>query len=208
MLNSCCRFIFINTDIREVSVFSSLTLAKKAKKRFHQLKFPKMSDYSFKLYHTKQKQKNIVCLFLTSRISPIQFFFPPTTLPRTNHKCFPRPSDMTFSGTARVYHSDHPPSYTDTPACPHSWAASATWHAVTAEPHSTQTGRLRSTPARVKRAWSCSLGRKWPDWERKEWKGTLTEPGMWPGSVSVRQRERTDERRVFFYDSMITYIFD
>lgn len=106
------------------------------------------------------------------------------------HKCFPRPSDITCSGTARVYHSDQPPSYTDIPGCSHSWAASTTWHAVTAEPQETQAGRLRSTPARWNKAWSSCLGRKWPDEDRKEWKGMLREPGMWPGSVSVKHKKR------------------
>lgn len=115
---------------------------------------------------------------------------PSVTGPSCYHKCFPLPSDMTCSGTARVYHSDHPPSYTDTPGCPHSWAASATWHAVTAEPHKTQSGRSRSTPARANRAWSCSFGRKCPEGDRKAWKGMLMEPGMWPGSVSVNQKEQ------------------
>lgn len=132
---------------------------------------------------TKTKIKCLVFLSGTSLIHQSQPVW-------TNHKCFPLPSDMTCSGTARVNHSDQPPSYTDTSGWPHSWAASTTWHAVTAEPHRTHRGRLRSTPAWVNRAWSCFSGRKWPDLERKEENGMLMEPGMWPGSVSVGTKER------------------
>lgn len=77
-----------NTDIAEVSIFSSLTLTKKAKKQFYQLKFPKMSNYSFKLYHTKQKQRTSSVSSWRPESVWSSFFFPNHT-PVNQSQMFP-----------------------------------------------------------------------------------------------------------------------
>lgn len=104
---------------------------------------------------------------------------------RTHHGCFPFPSEITCSGAALVNHSDHAPSYRQTPGWPHRWAARAMWQAVTPEPQVTQKGFCMSTPACWKSLVSSSTGCSRPDvGSMKLGKGMLIDPGIWPGSVS------------------------